>query len=311
MKIHSIIKKIQINTIIKNKVRNKYKKNNYNNKINTSKDKDNSINNNPFEHLLEKNKTMRIIPVGVQNERRKFICKIKSDKTKPIISLRKKNLKKNLKFFYVNNNQTLNKETNPINYSKLKKLKNFKVDFQKKLKNNCIKKTYNSYNNIHFYNDNKANKIISTNKNSEIIKLYKNVNIVNKNNNFINKYNNNDKQKDITKNLIIINNYYTNDKSLRLIKNTTINNLINNLNKDIKIIKSKNRYINNNHLKINRLTKNFNLDKSIIKLNNNKISKNSIKNIGLYLNTLNNSYELNNSKVINKFNNKSLNSNNM
>ena len=95
----------------------------------------------------------------------------------------------------------------------------------------------------------------------------------------------------------------------------TINNLINNQNKDIKVIKSKNRYINNNHLKNIRLTKYFNLDKSInkniFKSNNNKINKKSRKNIRLYLNTLNNSYELNNSKVINNFNNKSLNSNNM
>ena len=220
-----------------------------------------------------------------------------------------------MKFFCVNNNKTLNKETNPINYPKLKKLKNFKVEFQKKLKNNCIKKIYNSYKNIHFYNDNKVNKIISTNKNSEIIKLYKNVNIVNKNNNFINKYNNNDKQKDITKNLIIINNYHINDKSLKLIKNKTINNLINNKYKDIKVIKSKIRYINNNHLKNIRLTKNVNLDKSInkniFKLNDNKINKKSIKNIGLYLNTLNNSYELIHSKVINNFNNKILNNNNL
>ena len=217
-----------------------------------------------------------------------------------------------MNLFYINNNKILNKETNQINTPKSK---NLKGDFQKKLNNNCIKKTYNSYNNIHFYNDNKVNKIISTNKKSENIKKYKNINIINKSNNFINKYN--DKQKDkksITKNLIIINNYHINDKSIRLIKNTTINNLINNQNKDIKVIKSKIRYINKNHSKIIR-TKNFNLDKSInkniFKLNNNKINKKSRKNIRLYLNTLNNSYELNNSKVINNFNNKSLNSNNL
>jgi hypothetical protein len=76
------------------KVKNKLKKNNNNyiNKINTSKDKDKSINNNPFEHLLEKNKMMRIIPVGIQKERRKFVYKIKSARIKPIIALRKKNL---------------------------------------------------------------------------------------------------------------------------------------------------------------------------------------------------------------------------
>ena len=220
-----------------------------------------------------------------------------------------------MKFFYINNNKTLDKGTIPINSPKLK---NFKGDFQKKLKNNCINKTYNSYNNIHFYNDNKANKIKSTNKKSEIIESYKNINIIKKNNNFINKYNNNDKQKDqkaITKNLAIINNYHINDKPLKLIKNITINNLINNQNRDIKVIKSKIRYINNNHSKFIRLTKNFNLDKSInkniFKLNNNKINKKGIKKIGLYLNTLNNSYDLNNSKVINNFNNKSLNSDNL
>ena len=144
---------------------------------------------------------MTIIPTGAQKERRKFIYKIKCDQTKAIRTLRKNNLIKNLKLLHTNN-ITLNKETNPINTPKPK---NFKGDFQKKLKNNCIMKTYNSYKNIYFYNDNKINKIISTNKKSEIIKLYKNINRINKNNNFINKYN--DKQKDkkaITKNLIII-----------------------------------------------------------------------------------------------------------
>ena len=77
--------------------------------------------------------------------------------------LRKKNLKN--EFFDIN--KTLNKETNPINVQKLK--------------NNCIKKTNNS--NITFYNDNKVNKIISTNKKNEINKLAKNNNIINKNNN--------------------------------------------------------------------------------------------------------------------------------
>ena len=222
----TIIKKIQINAIIKNKL--KKNNNNYINKINKSKDK--SINNNPFECLLEKNKTMRMIPVGIQKKRRRFIYKIKSDQTKPIKTLRKNNLK----LFYINNNKSLNKETNPI-YTP--KLKNLKGDFQKKLNYNCIMKTYNSYNNIYFYNDNKVNKIISTNKKSEIKKLYKNNNRINKNNNFINKYNNNDKQKDITKNLIIINNYYINDKSRKLIKYKTINNLINNQNKKLKLNK--------------------------------------------------------------------------
>jgi hypothetical protein len=254
---------------------------------------------------------MTIIPTGAQKERRRFIYKIKCDQTKAIRTLRKNNLIKNLKLLHTNN-ITLNKETNPINTPKPK---NFKGDFQKKLKNNCIMKTYNSYKNIYFYNDNKINKIISTNKKSEIIKLYKNINRINKNNNFINKYNDKQKYKKSINNLTIINNYHINDKSLKLINNITINNLINNQNKEIKVIKSKIRYINNNHSKNIGLTKNFNLDKSInkniFKLNNNKINKKSRKNIRLYLNTLNNSYELNNSKVINNFNNKSLNNNNL
>ena len=62
----------------------------------------------------------------------------------------------------------------------------------------------------------------------------------------------------------------------------------------------------------------FNLDKSINKnifnLNNNKSNKTSIKNIRVYFNTLNNlnnSYELNNSKVINNCKNKNLNNKNL
>ena len=67
-----------------------------------------------------------------------------------------------------------------------------------------------------------------------------------------------------------------------------------------------------------KLTNIFNLDKSInkniSKLNNNKSNKTSIKNIGLYFSTfnnLNNSYELNNLKVINNCKNKSLNNKNL
>ena len=67
-----------------------------------------------------------------------------------------------------------------------------------------------------------------------------------------------------------------------------------------------------------KLTNIFNLDKSInkniFKLNNNKSNKTSIKNIGLYystFNSLNNSYELNNAKVINNCKNKSLNNKNL
>ena len=62
-----------------------------------------------------------------------------------------------------------------------------------------------------------------------------------------------------------------------------------------------------------KLTNNFNLDKSIIK-NNNKSNKTSIKNIEKYfstLNSLNFSYVLNNSKLINNCKNKSLNNKNL
>ena len=51
------------------------------------------------------------------------------------------------------------------------------------------------------------------------------------------------------------------------------------------------------------------INKNIFKTIDNKNNKTNLKNIGLYLNTLNNlnnSYDLNNSKVINKFKNKSL-----
>ena len=67
-----------------------------------------------------------------------------------------------------------------------------------------------------------------------------------------------------------------------------------------------------------KLANTFNLDKSInkniFKLNNNKSNKTSIKNIGLYystFNSLNNSYELNNSKVINNLKKNSLNNKNL
>ena len=67
-----------------------------------------------------------------------------------------------------------------------------------------------------------------------------------------------------------------------------------------------------------KLTNIFNLDKSIykniFKLNNNKSNKTSIKYIRVYFNTLNNlnnSYELNNLKVINNCKNKSLNNKNL
>ena len=68
------------------------------------------------------------------------------------------------------------------------------------------------------------NVLINKNQSINLNELNRDFKENSQNNNFLNKYN--DKQKDkkaITKNLIIINNYYTNDKSLRLIKNTTIN----------------------------------------------------------------------------------------
>ena len=120
------------------------------------------------------------------------------------------------------------------------------------------------------------------------------------------------------KNITIINNYYTIEKFPILTKNQTINNLIFHPNKDIKANKSKNSYINKCHSKMIKLANIFNLDKSInkniFKLKNNKSNKTNLKNIGLYfstLNNLNNSYELNNSKVINNFKNKNLNNKNL
>ena len=131
----------------------------------------------------------------------------------------------------------------------------------------------------------------------------------------------NNKQKDKkskTKNITIINNYYTKKIYPILKKNKSINNLIYNQNKYIKTYKSKNRYINKYHTKMIKLTNIFNLDKSInkiiFKLNNNKSNKTSIKNIRLYfstLNSINDSYELNNSKVINNCINNNLNDKNL
>ena len=177
-----------------------------------------------------------------------------------------------------------------------------------------------TYNNITFYNDNKVNKIAPTNKKSEIIKG-KNIILLNKNNIFIKKCNANSKHKDKKakmKNITIINNYYTIEKFPILTKNKNINNLIYNQNKDIKANKSKNSYINKCHSKMIKLANIFNLDKSInkniFKLNNNKSNKTSIKNIRLYfstLNSINDSYELNNSKVINNCINNNLNDKNL
>ena len=120
------------------------------------------------------------------------------------------------------------------------------------------------------------------------------------------------------KNITFINNYNTIEKFPILTKNQTINNLIFHPNKDIKANKSKKRCINKCHSKMIKLTNILNLDKSInktmFKLNNNKSNKTSIKNIGLYirtLNNLNNSNELNNSKVINNCKNKNLNNKNL
>ena len=209
----------------------------------------------------------------------------------------------------------MSKEKKPI---KVQQLINVKRYF--KLKNDQIRKTNIPYNNITFYNDIKVNKITPTNKNSEIKKFSKNYFLVNKTYNFIKKYNANNKQKykkSKMKNIAIINSYNTIEKFPILTKNKTINNLIYNQNKDIKENKSKNRYINKCHSKMIKLANTFNLDKSInkniFKLNNNKSNKTSIKNIRVYFNTLNNlnnSYELNNSKVINNFKNKSLNNKN-
>ena len=78
IKIHSKIKKIKINDLIKNKVKNKLKEksNNYINKIIKSKNNDKSSKNNPFEYLF--NKTMTLFPVGIHTKRSKFINKIES-----------------------------------------------------------------------------------------------------------------------------------------------------------------------------------------------------------------------------------------
>ena len=120
------------------------------------------------------------------------------------------------------------------------------------------------------------------------------------------------------KNITIINNYYTIEKFPILMKNKTINNLIYTQNKDIKVNKSKNRYINKCHSKSIKLSTIFNsyefINKNLFKTIGNKNNKTNLKNNGLYLNTLNNlnnSYDLNNSKVINKFNNRSLYNNNL
>ena len=239
---------------------------------------------------------MTLFPVGIHTKRTKLIHKIES-----YTNQRKKNL---INFGEFNNkNKTLSKEKKPTN---VPQLINFNRYFN--LKNAQIRKTNKPYNNITFYNDNKVNKIAPTNKKSEIIKG-KNIILLNKNNIFIKKCNANSKHKDKKakmKNITIINNYYTIEKFPILTKNKNINNLIYNQNKDIKANKSKNSYINKCHSKMIKLANIFNLDKSInkniFKLNNNKSNKTSIKNIGLYFNTfnsLNNSYVLNKSKVIN------------
>ena len=253
---------------------------------------------------------MTLFPVGIQTKRTKLIHKIESVHTNP----RKRNLINFGEFNDKNNNKTLSKEKKPIN---IPQLINFNQYF--KIKNDRIRKTNKPYNNITFYNDNKINKITATNKKSEIIKSVKNCILVNKNNNFIKKRNTNQiDKKSKMKSISIINNYYTMEKFPILTKNNTINNLKYNQKKDIKVNKSKNRYINKYHSKKIKLTNIFNLNKSInkniSKLNNNKSNKASIKNIGLYfstLNNLNNSYELNNLKVINNCKNKSLNNKNL
>ena len=310
IKIHSKIKKIKINDMIKNKVKNKLKEknNNYINKIIKSRNNDKSSKNNPLEYLFDKyNKSMTLFPVGIQTKGTKLIHKIESYHT----NQRKKNLINFVEYTDNNKNKTLSKEKKPTNVPQL-------INFYRyfKLKNSRNRKTNKPYNNRTFYNDNKINKITSTNKKSKIIKLGKNIIVVKKNNNLIKKYNANNKQKDKKakmKNITIINNYYTIEKFPILMKNKTINNLIYTQNKDIKVNKSKNRYINKCHSKRIKLSTIFNsyefINKNIFKTIDNKNNKTNLKNIGLYLNTLNNlnnSYDLNNSKVINKFKNKSL-----
>jgi hypothetical protein len=295
--------------MIKNKVKNKLKEqnNNYINKIIKSRNNNKSSGNNLLEYLFNKNnnKTMTLFPVGIQTKGTKLIHKIDSYHT----NQRKKNL---INFGEFNDkNKTLSKEKKPINVPQLINLYRYF-----KLKNARNRKTNKPYNNRTFYNDNKINKITSTNKKSKIIKLGKNIIVVKKNNNLIKKYNANNKQKDKKakmKNITIINNYYTIEKFPILMKNKTINNLIYTQNKDIKVNKSKNRYINKCHSKRIKLSTIFNsyefINKNIFKTIDNKNNKTNLKNIGLYLNTLNNlnnSYDLNNSKVINKFKNKSL-----
>jgi len=257
---------------------------------------------------------MTLIPVGIRTKRAKLIHKIDSVHT----NLRKRNLMNFGEFNDKNKNKTLSKEKKQTNVSQLLNVNHI---FQKKLKSDRIGKTNKNYNNITFYNHIKVNKIIPTNKKSKIIKFSKNYVLVKKNNNFIKKYNANDKQKDKKskmKNITFINNYNTIEKFPILTKNKTINNLIFHPNKDIKANKSKKRCINECRSKMIKLTNILNLDKSInktmFKLNNNKSNKTSIKNIGLYirtLNNLNNSNELNNSKVINNCKNKNLNNKNL
>ena len=292
IKIHSKIKKIKINDIIKNKVQNtlREKNNNYINKIIKSKNNDKSSKNNPFEYLFDKNnnKMMELFPVGIQTKRTKLFHKIESVHTNP----RKRNLINFGELNSKNKNKTLSIEKKPSNVSQLINVNRY---FQKKLKDVRIRKENIPYYNKTFYKYIQVNKNTPTNKKSEIIKFIKNYTQANKNNNFIKKYMANNKQKDKkskTKNITIINNYYTKKIYPILKKNKSINNLIYNQNKYIKTYKSKNRYINKYHTKMIKLTNIFNLDKSInkniFKLNNNKSNKTSIKNIRVYFNTLNN-----------------------
>jgi len=315
IKIHSKIKKIKINDMIKYKVKNTLKdqNNNYINNIIKSKNYDKSSKNNHLKYSFNKNnnKKMTLFPVGIHTKRSKLIHKIES-----YTNRRKKNSINFGEFSDKNKNQTLSKEKKPTNIPQL-----LNVNRYFNLKNAKIRKTNIPYNNITFYNNNKVNKIAPTNKKNEIIKFGKNIILVNKNNNFIKKFNANSKHKDKKakmKNITIINNYYTIEKYPILTKNKNINNLAYNQNKDIKANKSKKSYINKCHSKMIKLADIFNLDKSINKnifnINNNKSNKTNIKNIEKYFstfNSLNNSYVLNKSKVINNLKKNSLNNKNL
>ena len=147
------------NGVVKNKVRNtlKEKNNNYINKIIKSKNNDISSKNNTFEYSFNKNnnKMMTLFPVEIRKKRTKLIHKIESVHTTP----KKRNFINFGEFNDKDKNKTLSKEKKPI---KVQQLINVKRYF--KLKNDQIRKTNMPYNNITFYNDNKVNKITSTQK---------------------------------------------------------------------------------------------------------------------------------------------------